>query len=67
MDNVNSIEQQFADLKALLHKPVARSVGTLWAAFGALPESFEPDECANYFRHAGKGSTWTQSALFVEA
>ena len=53
MDNVNSIERQFADLIALLRKPVARSVGTLWAAFGALPDSFEPDECANYFRHTG--------------
>ncbi len=53
MDNFNSIEQQLADLEALLRKPAARSVGTLWAASGALPEGFEPDECANYFRHTG--------------
>ena len=53
MDTLNSIEQQFADLEAQLRKPAGRSVGTLWAAFGALPKSFEPDECANYFRHTG--------------
>ncbi|MCE2475552.1 MAG: hypothetical protein J4F47_08320 [Alphaproteobacteria bacterium] len=35
----------------------ARTVDTLWAAIGALLESFEPNECANYFRHAGYGST----------
>ena len=53
MDNLNSIEQQFADLEALLRKAPARSVGTQWAAFGALHESFEPDECANHFCHTG--------------
>ena len=27
------------------------------AGDSALLESFEPDECSNYFRHAGYGST----------
>ena len=54
--DLNPIEQLFAKLKALLRKPAARSVSTRWAAIGVLLQSFEPDECANYFRHAGYGS-----------
>ena len=55
--DLNPIEQLFAKLKALLRKTAARTVSTLWEAIGALLDSFEPDECANYFRHAGYGST----------
>ena len=55
--DLNPIEQLFAKLKALLRKAAARTVSTLWAAIGALLENFEPDECANYFRHAGYGAT----------
>ena len=54
--DLNPIEQLFAKLKALLCKAVARTVSTLWAAIGVLLESFQPDECVNYFRHAGYGS-----------
>ena len=53
----NPIKQLFARLKALLRKTAARTVSALWTAIGVLLESFEPDECANYFRHAGYGST----------
>ena len=55
--DLNPIEELFARLKALLRKAAARTVSSLWEAIGALLESFEPDECANYFRHAGYGST----------
>ncbi len=55
--NLNLIEQLFAKPGGLLRKAAARTVGTLWAAIGALLESFEPDKCAGYFRHAGYGST----------
>ena len=55
--DLNPIEQLFARLKALLRTAAARTVSTLWAAIGALLENFEPDECANYFRHAGYGAT----------
>ena len=55
--DLNPIEQLFAKLKALLHKAAARTVSTLWAAIGVMLESFEPDECASYFRYAGYGST----------
>ena len=54
--DLNPIEQLFAKLRVPLRK-AARTVCTLWTAIGALPESFEPAECANYFRHAGYGST----------
>ena len=54
--DLNPIEQLFAKLKALLRKAAARTISTLWAAIGVLLESFEPDECANYFRHAGYSS-----------
>ena len=54
--DLNPIEQLLTELKALLRKAAARTVSTLWAAIGVLLESFEPDECANYFRHAGYGS-----------
>ena len=54
--DLNPIEQLFAKLKALLRKAAARTVSTLWAAIGVLLESFQPDECVNYFRHAGYGS-----------
>ena len=49
--DLDPIEQLFAKLKALLRKVAIRTVGTLWAATGTLIESFDPDECANYFRH----------------
>ena len=54
--DLNPIERLFAKLKALLRKAAARTVSTLWAAIGVLLESFQPDECVNYFRHAGYGS-----------
>ena len=54
--DLNPIEQLFAKLKALLRKAAARSVSTRWAAIRVLLQRSEPDECANYFRHAGYGS-----------
>jgi hypothetical protein len=43
----------FAKLKALLRKAAERSVDALWDKIGASLENFAPNECANYFRHAG--------------
>ena len=54
--DLNPVEHLFAKLKTLLRKAAAGTVSALWAAIGALLESFDPDECANYFRHAGYGS-----------
>jgi transposase len=51
--DLNPIEQLFARLKALLRKIAARSVDALWTAIGDLLDTFTPDECRNYLRHAG--------------
>jgi transposase len=49
----NPIENAFAKLKASVRKAAARTFGALeQAAADALPQ-FQPDECANYFAHAG--------------
>lgn len=41
---------------ALLRKTPDRTVSALQAGIGALLESFEPDQYANSFHHAGHGS-----------
>ena len=51
--DVNSTEQAFAKLKALLRKAAARTVEGLKSAIAKALESFTPEECANYFTHAG--------------
>jgi transposase len=53
--DLNPIEQAFSKLKAALRKGAARTVETLWKLIGRLLKTFTPDECANYFRHAGYG------------
>ena len=54
--DLNPIEQAFAKLKAALRKGAARTVKALWKLIGKLVKAFAPEECANYFRHAGYGS-----------
>lgn len=51
--DLNPIELAFAKLKEMLRKAAERSVDDLWARIGDLLDSFSPDECRNYFRHAG--------------
>jgi len=53
--DLNPIEQAFAKLKAALRKGAARTVTALWKLIGKLLKTFAPEECANYFRHAGYG------------
>lgn len=55
--DLNPIEMAFAKLKALLRKAAERTVGALWDRIGHVLEAFTPAECANYFQHAGYGST----------
>jgi transposase len=55
--DLNPIEQVFAKLKTLLRKAAPRSTDDVCAAIGQLLESFEPEECTNYFRNAGYAST----------
>lgn len=49
----NPIEQSFSKLKAHLRKAGERSVPALWDRIGTVLQSFTPQECSNYFTHAG--------------
>jgi transposase len=51
--DLNPIELAFAKLKALLRKAAERSIDALWSRIGRILAEFTPQECANYFRHAG--------------
>jgi transposase len=53
--DLNPIEMAFAKLKAALRKGAARTVKALWKLIGKLIKEFAPEECANYFQHAGYG------------
>ena len=54
--NLNPIEQSFAKLKAHLRKAGERSIPALWDRIGTILQTFTPEECDNYFTHAGYGS-----------
>ena len=51
--DLNPIEMAFSKLKAALRKGAKRTLKELWRLIGKLVKSFTPDQCANYFRHAG--------------
>ena len=53
--DLNPIEMVFSKLKTALRKGAARTVKALMKLIGKLIKTFAPDECANYFRHAGYG------------
>jgi transposase len=54
--DLQSIETMFAKLKALLRKAAERTISALWDRIGIVLDRFAPDECRNYFRHAGYGA-----------
>jgi transposase len=51
--DLNPIEMAFAKLKALLRRAAARTRDALWDKIAEVLKAFTPQECANYFRHAG--------------
>ena len=51
--DLNPIENVFAKLKSLVRKLKLRTMETLWQRLGKLCDVFLPDECKNYFKHAG--------------
>src|SRR5215510_2833554 len=51
-----SHRQVFSKLKAALRKGAARTVTRLIKLIGRLAKTLSPDECANYFAHAGYGA-----------
>jgi transposase len=55
--DLNPIEMAFAKLKTMLRTAAERTRDDLWNRIGALLDRFNPDECSNYFRHAGYASS----------
>ena len=51
--DLNPIEQLFAKLKHLLRKAAARTAATVCNAIGESLKAVTPQECTNYFIHAG--------------
>jgi len=49
----NPIENVFSKLKTLVRKAKVRKVEDLWRKLGELCDVFTPEECLNYFKHAG--------------
>jgi transposase len=54
--DLNPIENAFAKFKALVRKVAARTFHALEKAAANAMRQFKPDECANFFAHAGYGS-----------
>ena len=55
--DLNPIEQAFSKLKAHLRAAAERTIPRLSRRIRALTATFTAQECANYFSHAGYGST----------
>ena len=55
--DLNPIEQSFAKLKAHLLKAGERSIPAFWSRIGTILDTFTPEECNNYFKHDGYGSS----------
>jgi transposase len=55
--DLNPIELFFSKLKALLRKAAERTIPDLWRRIRLLIRTVCPQECANFFRHAGYAST----------
>ena len=53
--DLNPIELAFSKLKALLRKAAARSLEDLEQAIVEAMDQFSPQDCANFFKHAGYG------------
>lgn len=54
--DLNPIEQAFAKIKHCMRMAQRRTVPDTWRHIGALVQSIEPAECANYFANAGYAS-----------
>jgi transposase len=54
--DLNPIEIVFAKLKTMFRKAYERTIEAAWRRVGTLIDTFTPDECQNYLRHAGYAS-----------
>jgi len=55
--DLNPIELAFSKLKANLRKAAERAIPHLLRRIGRLVADFSPQECRNFFRHAGYART----------
>ena len=55
--DLNPIEPSFSKLKANPRKAEPRTVDDICAEIGQILKTFTPQECANYFAHAGYASS----------
>jgi transposase len=55
--DLDPIEMVFAKLKALVREAAERSTRRPWHRIASFIPKFAPQECANYFRHAGCAAT----------
>jgi transposase len=55
--DLNPIEMAFAKFKSELRKAAERTKEALWNRVGIICDTFPPQECMNYFRHAGYAAT----------
>ena len=51
----NPIEQGFSKVKSKLRKAAERTIKGLCRRIGLIARSFNTQECANFFAHAGYG------------
>ncbi len=51
--DLNPIEQLFSKLKHWLRHAAARTADAVFNAIGPILETITPEECSNYFAHAG--------------
>ena len=51
------VEQAFAKIKHWMRDAQKRSVDDTWRHLGRLIDTIEPQECRNYIRNTGYGST----------
>jgi transposase len=51
--DLNPIEQAFAKFKAALRKAAERSREALWDTIGRTLDLYPPQQCRNFFNHAG--------------
>ena len=57
--DLNPIEQAFAKIKHWMRQAQRRTVEETWRHIGALVETLDPQECANYIKNAGYASIKT--------
>ena len=51
--DLNPIEMAFAKIKSILRAKALRAIDALWNALGDIASCISPEECSNFFRHAG--------------